>query len=574
VDAFLNSLKEFGLVRLMIVASLLLGVASGASYMVSRLSKPEMSLLYADLDLTDSGKIVSKLEGMDIPVEIRGGGTQIYVPSGSVPRLRMEMAEAGLPRGGSIGYEIFDRSESLGTSSFVQDINHLRALEGEIARTVGAIAQVASARVHLVLPRRELFSRDRQEPSASLVLSLNGPGRLKPARVQAIQHLVASAVPGLAPEKVSIVDDRGNLLARGDNNSEMVSASNLEEMRMGYESRLSRTIEAMIEKYVGIGKVRAEVSVDMDFDRITENSEIYDPEGQVIRSTQTIEDGETSKEANADGATIANNLPNADADAGAGGSSSQSKRTEETINYEISKKTKVHVRETGEIRRLTVGVLIDGTYVTAEDGTQTYQPRAPEQLAQLKKVISSAIGIDEKRGDNLEIVNMQFVQLDNIGPLSDESSFLGLTSADIVRLIEAAIVGVIGLLILLLVIKPLVSKLLEGNKEQESEEDENAPQLEGQDLSQLTPEQQAQQLALAQGQGNPAVLGDASATGAAQITASEDTAGTSDEIDASQIQGQIKNETLKAATDIIDEDPDTAVNIVRGWLNDEDMEAA
>jgi len=558
----------------MIVASLLLGVASGASYMVSRLSKPEMSLLYADLDLTDSGKIVSKLEGMDIPVEIRGGGTQIYVPSGSVPRLRMEMAEAGLPRGGSIGYEIFDRSESLGTSSFVQDINHLRALEGEIARTVGAIAQVASARVHLVLPRRELFSRDRQEPSASLVLSLNGPGRLKPARVQAIQHLVASAVPGLAPEKVSIVDDRGNLLARGDNNSEMVSASNLEEMRMGYESRLSRTIEAMIEKYVGIGKVRAEVSVDMDFDRITENSEIYDPEGQVIRSTQTIEDGETSKEANADGATIANNLPNADADAGAGGSSSQSKRTEETINYEISKKTKVHVRETGEIRRLTVGVLIDGTYVTAEDGTQTYQPRAPEQLAQLKKVISSAIGIDEKRGDNLEIVNMQFVQLDNIGPLSDESSFLGLTSADIVRLIEAAIVGVIGLLILLLVIKPLVSKLLEGNKEQESEEDENAPQLEGQDLSQLTPEQQAQQLALAQGQGNPAVLGDASATGAAQITASEDTAGTSDEIDASQIQGQIKNETLKAATDIIDEDPDTAVNIVRGWLNDEDMEAA
>lgn len=574
MDAFLNSLKEFGLVRLMIVASLLLGVASGASYMVSRLSKPEMSLLYADLDLTDSGKIVSKLEGMDIPVEIRGGGTQIYVPSGSVPRLRMEMAEAGLPRGGSIGYEIFDRSESLGTSSFVQDINHLRALEGEIARTVGAIAQVASARVHLVLPRRELFSRDRQEPSASLVLSLNGPGRLKPARVQAIQHLVASAVPGLAPEKVSIVDDRGNLLARGDNNSEMVSASNLEEMRMGYESRLSRTIEAMIEKYVGIGKVRAEVSVDMDFDRITENSEIYDPEGQVIRSTQTIEDGETSKEANADGATIANNLPNADADAGAGGSSSQSKRTEETINYEISKKTKVHVRETGEIRRLTVGVLIDGTYVTAEDGTQTYQPRAPEQLAQLKKVISSAIGIDEKRGDNLEIVNMQFVQLDNIGPLSDESSFLGLTSADIVRLIEAAIVGVIGLLILLLVIKPLVSKLLEGNKEQESEEDENAPQLEGQDLSQLTPEQQAQQLALAQGQGNPAVLGDASATGAAQITASEDTAGTSDEIDASQIQGQIKNETLKAATDIIDEDPDTAVNIVRGWLNDEDMEAA
>ena len=277
MGSFVETLKSLGLVKLGIIASVLIGMASGLYYVGQKYSDPDMALMYAELDMADASKIVSRIEGLGIPVELRGAGTQIYVPADKVARLRMDMAEAGLPRGGSVGYEIFDKSEALGTTGFVQDINHLRALEGELARSISSLSQVESARVHLVLPRRELFARERQEPSASIILKIMGPGRLNQAKVQSIQHLAASAVPDLTPERVSVIDDHGNLLARGNGTAEGVQASNLDEAKIAYENRLSQTILNLVEKYVGFGKVRAEVSAELDFNRLTENTEKYDP---------------------------------------------------------------------------------------------------------------------------------------------------------------------------------------------------------------------------------------------------------------------------------------------------------
>ena len=271
-----------------------------------------MGLLFSDLDLKDSGQIVTKLEGLNVPYELkRDQGTQVLVPVDQVMKLRMALAEQGLPQGGSVGYEIFDKNDNFGPSQFVENINQLRALEGELERTIASISLVQSARVHLVLPQRELFSRERQDASASIVLKLRGAVKLASGQVAAIQHLVAAAVPSLSPSRVSIVDDHGNLLARGDGDAaDALTSSNAEEMRVNYESRLARSVEQLLERSVGPGKARVDVHAEMNFDRVTTSTETYDPDGQVVRSTQTDSQSDNTDAGGGQPVSVSTNLPN------------------------------------------------------------------------------------------------------------------------------------------------------------------------------------------------------------------------------------------------------------------------
>ena len=560
LDSFAETLKRLGIARLSIIAAILLGMASGFVYLTSRLTTPEMALLYADLDMSDAGKIVSRLESMDIPVEVRGGGGQVFVPSDRVARLRLELAESGLPRGGSMGYEIFDKGENLGVSSFVQNINHLRALEGELARTIGTIAQVGSARVHLVLPKRKLFSRDKEEPTASIMLTMAGAGTLPTRRVLAIQQLVAAAVPGLAPDRVSIVDDRGNLLARGDQDSDMLSANNLEEKRLAYEDRLSRTIEGLVAKYVGDGKVRSEVSIEMDFDRITENSETFDPEGQVVRSSQTVTTDEKSSESDQN-VTVENNIPNADGAAG-GGNASQANRAEETINYEISKKVKSHVRETGGIKKLSVAVLVDGNYTVPEGGGESqYAPRSEEELQKLTKLVKNAIGFNEDRGDSIEVINMRFAPTTGVTGTGATETFLGLSTASLVRLAESVIFGILGLMMLLMVVKPMVSKVLTPD---ETKPDPDA--VTGGDVPALTNEgQQEGALPSPSQQSLPENLPEIDEPGPPKAL--------EEMVTMKQVEGQLRASSLKTVGELIEENTEGAVSVVRGWLHEDQKRA-
>ena len=581
MKSFLETLGKLGVIKLMIITAILAGVGSGLYYVAQKFSEPDMALMYSELDMADASKIVSRIEGMGIPVELRGAGTQIYVPADKVARLRMDMAEAGLPRGGSVGYEIFDKGESLGTTGFVQDINHLRALEGELARSIASLSQVASARVHLVLPRRELFSRERQQPSASIVLKINGPGRLNAARVQAIQHLVASAVPDLNPERISVVDDQGNLLARGDNVGEAATSSNLEEMKLAYENRLSQTIENLVEKYVGPGKVRAEVSAEVDFDRVTENSEKYDPDGQVLRSSQTVEEGDNSTETGGSKETgVQNNLPNPPASSSGNNSSSQSKKTEETLNYEISKSIVTHVKESGGIKRLSVAVMVDGTYSKGTDGKEVYAPRPATEMEQLKKLIASAIGFNAERKDQLEVLNMRFASVDEGGETHKaEETFLGFHRHDVIRLAETVVFGLLGLLTLLLVVKPLLSRILSSMEENPSYSAE-VPLLAG-----ATGETIGRYPALSENQAaarQDALAAPAKAQGYAALPDSKGSAGSMAENGAKQptgetsaidqmmtmkkIEGQLRASSIQKVGAIIDERPDDAVTIVRNWM--------
>lgn len=527
-----------------VVLMLLVGFFVYVSNQASHGGGGDLALLYNEVDPAEGGRIIEKLDSLKVPSQIRNNGTAIYVPRDQVDRLRMVLAEMGLPSGGSIGYEIFDRQDTLGTSSFTQDINLLRALEGELARSIRTFGPVASARVHLVLPRRELFSRQRQDPSASVVLKMRGAARLSRSQVEAIAHLVASAVPGLSPDRISVIDNKGTLLANGEErNSTTVSVKSAEDARTNYEQTLARTIETLLEKSVGAGKVRAEVAADINFDQYTENSEIYDPDGQVIRSTQSAQEASSNTEANQQTVTVTNNLPSATGGGAEGGAKSQSNRTEETINYEISKTTKTHVREVGVVKRLSVAVMVDGHY-TGEKEKQTYAPRTPEELEQLTKLVRSAVGYVKDRGDTVEVLNLRFVNDQQEGD-ADKGSFLGLQREDIVHLAELGVIVVIALLVLLMIIRPLMMRLLEIRRE----------------VSQAAA---AEAAAVAQVGAVAAAAVDGAAAPGTNSDVDQDQL--SAMLSLERVEGRVKASSVKKISEIVEKHPEEAIAIIRSWM--------
>ncbi|MZR30201.1 flagellar basal-body MS-ring/collar protein FliF [Sneathiella litorea] len=550
-------LQSLGTVRVMILGGVAVGLISLIMLMATRISSPDYALLYGGLEPSDSAAIVSRLETENIPFQIGGNGRDILIPDDQVALVRLKMAEAGLPNGGSIGYEIFDSSDTFGTTSFVQNVNYVRALEGELARTIRALNNVSAARVHLVLPKREVFSRDKREASASIVLKLNGRGRLADDQIAAIQHMTASAVPSLSPSHISIVDENGNLLARGDGKETPGTgfSSQNDFKRIAYESHLKEQIEKLLEKSLGPGNIRAEVSAVMDFDQRTIHSETYDPDSQVVRSSQLVEENSSSNEGTSidPAVSVANNLPEADADNGGGSNSKNAaSRTEETVNYEISKTITTEVRESGPVRRLTVAVLVNGRSETATDGTRSYEPLSEEALTQVSRLVKSAIGYNEERGDVVEVVNMPFAEV--IENFSDEEVitddiFMGLTKADLFKMGEMGVLVIVAILALLLVVRPLLNRALTAGGA--------TPALAG-------PGGAAAAGVLGGGGSVPAI---ANGQGQAGNPAQSQTLNEIDNmIDLDKVDGQVKTSALNKVSEIVDKHPDEAISILRSWL--------
>jgi flagellar M-ring protein FliF len=566
VNAFLQTLRNLGPMRLVAIAIVGLSLLGMLGFITTRISTSPLALLYTELDQHDSAAIAQKLDALKIPYQVDASGGLIRVPSDQVGKLRMMMATDGLPKGGSIGYEIFDQKEGFGTTSFVQNINHLRALEGELARTIGAMDPIQNARVHLVLPQRELFSHATLTATASIFLKTRGGAVLSREQIAAIQHLIAAAVPQLQPSQVSIVDDRGNLLARPSNSAGGSTGSGTDDqddMRASFEQTQARKIEDLLTQTLGFGKVRAQVSADLDFDRITTSSEIFDPESQVVRSTQSVtEDAVNSEKSPSGSVSVANNLPATPqqiAGSGAGGgeaSSNKNNRSEETINYEINKTVRNQVRESGQIRRLSVAVVVDGSYKTSEDGkATTYIPRTDEELAKIKELVRSAVNFDATRGDALEVVNMQFAQIDMSKDLSSGPSdmLMGIPRADIFHGLETLILAVIGLLVVLLVVRPILRKVLES-------------------AGTVSSEQQALISGNAGAGGNVAQLAPpagSSAGSAAEAEASAQESEIERMIDISRVEGRVKASSLRKVGEIVDKHPDEAIGILRNWMYQE-----
>jgi flagellar M-ring protein FliF len=552
VNGLLQTLRGLGPIRLAMIAGVTLAMVAFFVFLTTRITTPGMALLYSDLELRDSGEIVQKLDAMNVPYQLKGDGSQILVPVDQVARLRMALAENGLPHGGSVGYEIFDKTDALGTSSLVQNINHVRALEGELARTISSITAVQSARVHLVLPERALFSRDRQESSASIVVKMRGAERLAKGQVAAMKYLVASAVPSLKPTRVSIIDADGSLLARGDGDmSDDGADGGAEERRIAYETRLARNVEELLERTVGPGKARVDLHADMDFDRITTSSESFDPDQQVARSTQTVTDSSDNSETGDQPVTVQTNLPNAQTAASTGGGRSKSSHQEETSNFEIGKKTVSHVRETGLVRRLSVAALVDGVYTIAADGTRTYQPRSPEDMKQLSTLVRSAIGYDEKRGDTVEMVNLRFTTVDEVMP-PPPVTFFGFERADVLKMGEMLVIAVVAMLFILLVVRPLLMRVLEN-----STAAGGYNRLPGQPAG---PGMQALPAPAGLGSALPAPGGAAMSAAAAERDAQDAM------IDIGQVEGRVAASSIRKIGEIVEKHPEEAVAIIRSWM--------
>lgn len=563
MNAFLQTLRNLGPMRLAAIAVVTLSLLGFFGFITTRITSSPLALLYTELDQQDSGAIVNKLEAMKVPYEVDSNGGLIRVPSDQVGKLRMMMAGDGLPKGGNIGYEIFDQKEGFGTTSFVQSINHLRALEGELARTISALNPIESARVHLVLPQRELFSHGAQTATASIFIKTRNGAVLTREQIAAIQHLIAAAVPQLQPNQVSIVDDRGNLLARptsGASGAMGGGSDSPEDMRLQFEQAQARKIEDLLSQTLGYGKARAQVSADLDFDRITTNSEIYDPESQVVRSTQsTTEQSNNSENSSSGGpvsvtnalpanpAQVANNL------GGGSGSSNKNSHTEETINYEINKTVRSQVRESGQVKRLSVAVVVDGAYKTEGEGktaTTTYVPRTDEEMKKIHDLVASAVNINTTRGDTLDVVNMQFaagdVAKDQSGTAND---LMGIPKADLFHAIETLVLALIGLLVVLLVVRPILKRVFD-----------SAGNIGGVDQ---------QDLLSGGSYGNAQLPSPGMAARTSELEPSAAESEIERMIDISRVEGRVKASSLRKVGEIVDKNPEEAVSVIRNWMYQE-----
>ena len=448
---------------------------------LAKINSDEFQTLYYDLDLQDSSKIVQELDARRIPYEATDDGSTIKVHKTEVVKARLELAQVGLPTTGSVvGYEVFDKDDSIGATNFSQNVKLLRALEGELSRTISAFEEVDKSRVHLVMPQREIFSKDRADPRASIIVRLKGNKRLSKSQIDAMTHLVVTAVPNLDISNVTIVDTKGNALKIGSSSEEGdLSGAKNEELRIAEEMRIKRSIESLLERTFGEGKVKATVALDMNFDRTVSNSEIYDPDSAVIRSVQSIDEREQTPILGAEGdVSVANNIPGGGGDASVSSKFAITEKSDSTTNYEISKTIKNHISETGIVNRMSIGILVDGTYIKDEEAeTRTYVPRSDEDLGKIKNLVMVGVGFDEDRGDKIEVVNMQF---------SSDFDDLELEPSDWIReelpnLFQTLIFAIVVLLVLITVIRPIALKAFEVKKANELFDGQNTETVIGPD---------------------------------------------------------------------------------------------
>lgn len=421
-------------------------------------SRPDYQVLYSGLAQDDAGTVLTRLRERRIPYILDGNGTVIKVPSSVLHEMRLALAEENLPSGGGVGFEIFDRS-SLGVTDFVQKVNFLRALQGELAKTITHIRSIKSARVHIVMPDRSLFSEEKRVPTASVVVGLSGAARLSKRHVNSIVQLVAGAVEGLESKNVTLVDNRGNILAggKGDDDADLFSATQ-QEFEANLEGRMERHIESMLAKVVGVGKVVARVDLDLNMKRVERTREIFDPEKQIERSIRRIKESNQSGAAGTGGVPgVQANVPeserNKNVAAAAGGTERKSSRTSETINYEIDKTIERTVEPVGEIRKISVAVMVNGVAGTAPG---QFQPRPKAEIDKFKQLVRAAIGANTQRGDLVEIQSVPFLA----PPPPEEGGIVPVSQQAFITDMIQYIVGIIALvMIFLFIVRPILSWL-------------------------------------------------------------------------------------------------------------------
>ena len=456
--------------KIMAVAGIAASIAI-ITVIVMWANRPVFQVLFSNLSSGDAGAITEKLKELKVPYEIGDSGS-VMVPEDKVLELRMTLASQGLPSGGGVGFEIFDKT-TIGMTDFIQKINYRRALQGELSRTIGQLSAVEHARVHLAVPEKTLFSDKKEHTSASVVLKLRGGRALTQNQVQGIVHLVSSSVEGLNPQNITIVDTNGNVLSRPSDDSNNSQLSNYQnEYQRGIEKSLEDRVQSMLEHAVGPGKAVVRISGTLDFKQVETTEEKYDPDKVAVRSEQRSQDNSSGSSGTASGVPgVLSNLPgakgeNPKAAGGKGSNSSQSNRTQETINYEINKTVNHILEPVGNLKRLSAAVMIDGNYETVKgtDGKETrkYIPRTEEELKKYTEIVKTAVGYSEERGDQVEVLSIPFESNVSINEAEPESGKFGnlLGSSAILPIVKYLVAGITVLLIFMFVIKPMLKTVM------------------------------------------------------------------------------------------------------------------
>jgi len=547
MNGVIAGLKSLGPMRLIALLAVAIAMFATLGVLATRGSSAPMTPLYGDLDLKDAAQIIDQLDAAKITHDTDQNGTRVLVPSTQLDVARLALAKAGLPSGGTVGWEIFDKSaDMLSESQFQQNINQTRALEGEIGRTIDLIDGIRSARVNLVLPSREPFSRDEQEASASVLLTTKGAEAVDRESVQAILNLVAAAVPGLKTQNVAIVDSAGNLLSRaGEPLDGVATAQTGDELKTATEARLAQAVEEMLARTLGPDHVRAQASVEMNFDHSQETTEKYDPDQQVARSSQTITTNNKTSDA-AQNVSVQNNLPNAGA--GSAGSGSTEQHQEEVTNYEIGKTVSTLVHDQPEIKRISLAVMVDGSELPDASGKAGHQPLSSAQLDQITDLVKSAIGFDASRGDKVEVISMPFIAQDEAPVTKLQLLGINFSGIDLMHLAETGMLGILGLVGLMFVVRPAMLRLT------------------------TIPAPTSVQI----GANGIPVFAAGTAGGAGfleapghQLLAGPQThqeGGQEDLMTMANVEGQLRASSIRRLAGMVDKDPDTTLSIIRSWI--------
>jgi flagellar M-ring protein FliF len=453
------------------MVTLILGTVAGLALLMTWSGGVELRALYTNLDAQDAGAIVSRLKEQKIPYRIESDGRTVLVPAENLHEIRMQMASEGLPQGSGVGFEVFDNTK-LGMSEFAQNVNYQRALQGELARTIARISEVESCRVHLVMPEKSLFVTNEQPASASVAVKLKAGRRLSQEQINGIVHVVSSSVPRLNPDQVTVVDSSGKLLA-GSRGKAATGGLNLDQL--DYQGQVERNLESrvktMLEQALGEGKAIVRMACTLDFQRHEKTEEHFLPDNRVIRSEQSLNESSRNADPQPQGVPgVRSNTPGPELmpNTVAGTSGSSFEKQDRTVNYEIGKVTSRILEPVGQITRISVAVLVDGTYKTAAGksgaGTRDFVPRGNEEMQKIEALVKRAVNFDADRGDTVEVVNIPFETSE--WAKADEAKAPGGWMAWLEHSTPYLKQGVIGLFLLLtflFFVKPLVRWLTENS---------------------------------------------------------------------------------------------------------------
>ncbi len=397
--------KDSSLSQRILIGGVLGSVLGIIILMTFWLRQEEYALLYSNLYAEDAASVVEILQKDKIPYQLKDNGSSVLVPQDAVYDLRLKIAAAGVLHGQGIGFEIFNENK-LGQTEFVQHINYQRALQGELSRTINEIPEVASSRIHLVLPNKSLFIEEQKPPSAAVMLKLKAGRSINTQQVQSIVNLVATAVEGLERKNITVTDNRGRLLYE-DRESGLAGLTSTQlEYQLGVQKDLETRIEQLLVPVIGPGKVIAKVNADLDFDRRTVRKETYDPKSSVVRSENVSEENSRGK------ANLSKDIPEmayeGEIEGLGSGSSQEVSRTSALTNYEINKEEQEIVTALGDIRRLSIAVIVDGEHQKGQDGTYAFTPLGEQELANVRQLVSRAVGLDAARGDSIEVSCISF----------------------------------------------------------------------------------------------------------------------------------------------------------------------